>query len=188
MHRRDILKFAASLTGSAIIAPLSTSLLSVFDSEAAMGSANKMPSFFKANAFEQLSQIMDVILPKTDTPSASEVNTHWVMDNMFNKVFKHGYKKDFLRKFAQLNAHLNEQHFFAADANKQLEIIQAIETMPNSERGDAYRVYTDIKQQTVSYYLASEEVAEKHLNYLPIPGAYTPCISVKELGGKAWAE
>lgn len=191
MERRDILKFAASLTGSAIFSPLTLSLLSSTqrNAQALVSGANAVskPAFFKQSTFNSLTQVMDVILPKTDTPSASDVNVHWIMDNMFNKVFKDGYRKNFLRNFAKLDHYLSAQGFKNASAAKQLAIIKTIEAFPRSEQNDVYRSYIDLKQQTISYYLATEEVAEKHLSYLPIPGKYTPCITVEEAGGKAWA-
>ena len=47
--------------------------------------------------------------------------------------------------------------------------------------------YLNFKQQTVAYYLSTEEVATKFLTYLPVPGKYEACITVEEAGGKAWA-
>ncbi len=47
--------------------------------------------------------------------------------------------------------------------------------------------YTEVKQQTIAYYLASEEISTKYLNYLPVPGEYKACIPLSEVGGKAWA-
>jgi hypothetical protein len=191
MQRRDILKFAASLTGSAIFSPLTISLLSSTQANAKTlisgASGANAPAFFETSTFRLITQIMDVVLPKTDTPSASDVNVHWIMDNMFNKVFKDGYRKRFLRNFAHLAQYLSEQNFEQVSAPQQLAIIKSIEAFEENQRDDVYRAYIDLKQQTISYYLATEEVAEQHLSYLPIPGQYTPCITVEEAGGKAWA-
>ncbi|WP_395344422.1 gluconate 2-dehydrogenase subunit 3 family protein [Ningiella sp. W23] len=193
MQRRDILKLAASVTGAAILAPLSSSMLyaSVKNTSGRilLGSETReAPAFFSPDSFEQLRQIMDVILPRTDTPSASDVNTHWIFDNMFTRVFKPDYRNAFLKKFAQLEGYLNKQNFADSDSSTQLSIIQAIEARSEEKRDEVYSAYIDIKQQTISYYLTTEQIAENHLNYLPIPVQYIPCISVKELGGKAWAE
>lgn len=188
MERRDILKLAAAMTGSAMLSPLTSSMLYASVGQKAGHKASSTPAFFKAGVFNALSQIMDVILPRTDSPSATDVNVPGIMDNMFNKVFKPGYRSTFLKRFAVLQAYLSEKQFFESDANEQLSIIKAIEARSNSERDAVYRAYIDLKQQTVSYYLATEEVAEKHLNYLPIPVNYVAQISVEEVGGKKWAE
>lgn len=192
MDRRDILKYAAMLTGAAIYAPLTTSLLTGCSKQAettmATAGVKTKGQFFDDKTFDLLTQIMDVILPKTDTPSASEVNVNGIMDNMFAKVFKPHYQKEFLKKFAALEGVLTKSGFHNASPAKQLEIIQLLESTPADQQTEVYRAYIDIKQQTVSYYLSTEEIAENHLNYLPVPGGYTPSISVKEVGGKAWAE
>lgn len=47
--------------------------------------------------------------------------------------------------------------------------------------------YRHIKQQTIAYFLSTEEISTNHLNYLPVPGKYEACISLESVGGKAWA-
>lgn len=188
MERRDILKLAAAMTGSAMLSPLTSTLLQASVTDKASMVLTKTPRFFSAKVYAQLIQVMDAILPRTDTPSASDVNVPGIMDNMFNKVFKPGYRSAFLKRFSVLQAYLDTQGFATKDAAGQLSILKSIEAKSTDQQDPVYRAYTDLKQQTISYYLATEEVAEKHLNYLPIPVDYVPRISVKEVGGKRWAE
>ncbi|MDU0352615.1 gluconate 2-dehydrogenase subunit 3 family protein [Paraglaciecola aquimarina] len=131
-------------------------------------------------------QIMDVILPKTDSPSATEVNVHMIMDNMFHKVFTPNYKKSFLQSFAKLNLYLTSKQFHTASPKEQTELLLQLENAKDAAQG--FKAYIDIKQQSIAYYLSNEEIAENYLNYLPIPDGYTARISVAEVGGKAWAE
>lgn len=185
MERRDILKMACMLTGSAMLAPLTSTLVHAsIKNQTSAGKAQ----FFSGTIFSQLKEVMDAILPRTDTPSASDVNTHGIMDSMFANVFDKAYKEKFLARFEVLQEHLNRQSFFGASADKQLAILKAIEKTSSDSKNAVFNAYLDLKQQTISYYLATEEVAENHLNYLPIPMQYIPDISVKEVGGKAWAE
>lgn len=186
MERRDILKLAAAATGTALLSPLTSTLLHASMRDIAASNLANKPAFFSTKVYQQLSQIMDVMLPRTDTPSASDVDVPMIMDNMFNKVFKPDYKSEFLKRFAVLQEHLQSQDFFNLNGQSQLTALRKIES--KDKQDPVYRAYIDVKQQTISYYLATEEVAEKHLNYLPIPVQYIPRISVKELGGKRWAE
>jgi|SaaInl59LU_5_DNA_1037362.scaffolds.fasta_scaffold01547_6 hypothetical protein len=192
MNRREILKFAASLTGSAIIAPLSVNLLTNLTANSSANLAGKgsltQLAFFTPEQFTLITHIMDVILPRTDSPSASDVKTNWIMDNMFNTVFEDKYKMRFIKNLKLLQTHLAKQHFSNESSSSQLAILLELETAPKEQRDNVHRAFTDIKQQTISYYLATETIAEQHLNYLPIPGAYTACVSLEEVGGKAWAE
>ena len=71
-------------------------------------------------------------------------------------------------------------------ANK-LTILQKVENSTENVSKEVNRAYLDFKQQTIAFYLSSEEIGEKFLNYLPVPGEYIACISPDEVGGKAWS-
>jgi len=183
MNRRQILKYAVTLTGTALLSPIigcSEKVLPITDSSEAL-------LFFKAEDFTLLTQLMDVILPKTDTPSASEVKVNYVLDQLLANVFDLEYRQSFSDKFSHLSQYLAKNNFYNLDSSAQEELLITLESLPEAQRNNAYWAYLDIKQQTVIYYLSSEEIAENHLNYLPIPGEYKPCVSVEELGNKAWA-
>lgn len=181
MNRRDILRYAATLTGAAICAPLSTNVL------AAAVVGKKEPQFFEPKTFTSITQIMDVILPRTDSPSASDVNVNFIMDNMYRNVFDAPYQVRFMKRFTKLNDYLIQKSFYHQSAEKKLTILQDVEKLRKQEGNPVFQAFLDLKQQTIAYYLSTEEVAENFLNYLPVPGGYEPCISVKEVGGKAWA-
>ena len=192
MNRRQILKYAAMVSGTALCAPLTTAMLTGCTEQVsipvnASDSAASSAQFFNAKDFKLLSQLMDIILPKTDSPSATEVDVHLIVDNMFAKVYQAEYQNKFTMLFTALSQYLNDNNFYQADNAQQLTLLKALEILPKEQRNDAYWAYVDIKQQTVAFYLSTEEIAENHLNYLPIPGEYKPCVSVEALGGKAWA-
>lgn len=193
MDRRDILKYVAAVTGTAICAPLTGALLTgcskqVEQSTTNLTASSKLPDgqFFDGKTLERLIQIMDVILPKTDSPSASEVNVHLIMDNMFSKVFKPDYKKNFMMSFEKLTQYLDTSNFANSSVDEQVTMLTQLQQSKENKHG--FKAYLDLKQQSIAYYLSTEEIAEKYLNYLPIPGGYTAHVSVEEVGGKAWAE
>jgi len=187
MNRRDILKYTAMLTGTALCAPLTGVMLSGCSPQpvtTATAGATKL-HYFQQDDFQLLSQIMDVILPRTDSPSATDVGTNLMMDQMFGLVFKPDYQDKFSGLFKELRKHLETNKFGQLSTVQQVALLQTLEL--EDKQSNAYWAYIDIKQQTIAYYLSSEEIGENHLNYLPIPGEYKPCVSLKELGGKAWA-
>ncbi len=182
MDRRSIIKYAAALTGMSILSPLSVEVLASNDVN-----TNK-PQFFSQPDFQLLTSVLDTILPKTDTPSACDVNVHYIMDNMLSRVFNTNYQVTFMKRFTSLKSYLMQKDFLLLNANQKLTVIQALENEKRKGNELFYLGYIDLKQQGVSYYLSTEEVAENHLNYLPVPGKYIPSKSVKALNGKAWAE
>ena len=178
-----MLKYVASVTGVAIIAPL----LGCSEKVLPIITPAEPLLFFTPENFKVLTQLIDVILPKTDSPSASDVKVNYIMDQLLGRVFDHEYRNKFSHLFAQLTTYLDQNNFSELSASKQTAFLTALETLPEEQRNNAFWAYIDIKQQTVVHYLSTEEIAKNHLNYLPIPGPYKPCVPVEELGGKAWA-
>ena len=191
------------MTGTAIVAPLTSSMLigcsdiSKTNDEANL-SANDAQlktlvennqltaEFFSQEQFLFISQIMDTILPATDTPSATDVKVNYMLDSMLTHVFPVNYQQQFLKKIALLEKYLAAKTFITSSALDKETALMSLENISNKS-DPHYLAYIDLKQQTISYYLSAEEIAENYLNYLPIPGGWTPDVSVEELGGKVWA-
>lgn len=165
------------LSGAAVAGPL----LSVFLSgcNTSTPTATKALHFFNADEQSLTKQIVDIILPKTDAPAASEVGVHQMIDQMVGTVFTDDQKASFKTGFSALKTFLGAQ----SDLKEAIANIEGGGDV-SEEVKDAY---LDIKQQSIAYYLSSEEVGTKFLNYLPVPGPYVPCITLEEAGGKAWA-
>ncbi len=177
MKRREILRYTAYVTGAVISAPLLTTFLSGCQTEPIKGTAEGL-SFFTNDEFSLLKEVIDTILPKTDSPSATDVGVHNIIDNMIGLCYSETDQGDFRDGFTALGAYLklSSEH---------------LSSLKNLEEGGAQeevrKAYLDLKQQTVAYYLSTEEVATNYLNYLPVPGEYQPCITMEEVDGKAWA-
>jgi len=185
MDRRQILKYAAMLTGTALCAPVTATMLSDLSRLSDNASASPNPTFFSADDFQLLTQIMDTILPETDSPSASDVGANKMIDHMFAVVFEPEYQQKFNGQYKALRQFLESNNFSRLKPDQRGNVLRQLEL--GEKQSDAYWAYTDIKQQTVAYYLLSEQIAEHYLNYLPVPGEYKPCVSLATLGGKAWA-
>ena len=188
MNRRQILKYTAMLTGTAICAPLTGIMLSGCSEQIKEVPTTSSPTrFFNGEDFNLITQMMDVILPKTDSPSASDVKVNYILDNMFDQVYESDYQQKFTGVFNELKTFLASSNFDSLNREERETLLLSLETRSENQRDDAYWAYIDLKQQTVAFYLSTEDIAENYLNYLSIPGEYKPCASLKELGGKAWA-
>lgn len=183
MNRREMLTYTALLTGGA----LSASFTSVFLSGCS-GPAEETSElyFFESDQFELLSVLTDTILPRTDSPSATDVHVHFTIDSMIGLVFDTGFKNMFRSQWAELESHLAGQNFLQLDQPAREEILLSLELNRNSDTENARVVYTELKQQTIAYYLATEEIGKEYLNYLPVPGEYEPCITVNDVENRAW--
>lgn len=179
MERRQILRYTAYLTGAAVGAPLMSTLVSGCKTDT-MAEAVDTLSFFSSEDFTLVKKVIDTIIPKTDSPSATDVGVHNIIDQMVGKVYEGEQQSSYKKGFATLANHLK-------DKEDLLGSLKALETDQSDGMKAIKEAYLTLKQQAVAYYLSTEEIGTKHLNYLPVPGPYEACISLEEAGGKAWA-
>ena len=188
MKRRDVLKYAAWATGTAISSPLMHSILSGAAGNFKNTGSSYVPKFFSEEQFKLLTALADTILPKTDSPSASEVGVPNKIDGIVSAVYPKNAQAGYLDRFKTLAKYLDGSAgnltFAGLDGDSKLEVLRKLESAGNN----ATRwTYLEVKQQVISYYLTSEEIGENYLNYLPVPGYYDPCVTVESVGGKAWS-
>lgn len=196
MNRREILRYTALITGSAVSASLASVVLSGCSKQSqdtaaasSVAASNHLPilHFFTPEQFSLLALVADIILPRTDSPSATDVDAHTTVDSMVGQVFDANAKANFKARWTALHKHLEHVEFSRLNADQQLAALQTLELNQDIALGDARQGFIEVKQHLIAYYLTSEEIGEKFLNYLPIPGNYQPCISINDVNNKAWA-
>ncbi|MEL6140152.1 MAG: gluconate 2-dehydrogenase subunit 3 family protein [Bacteroidota bacterium] len=202
MNRREVLRYAAMATGAAVSAPFASAFLMSCEGEVTPPEVVYEPQFFSSEEYQFITKVADTILPKTDTPSASEVGVPEMIDKVVGKVYNAESQAEANAGIAALKAKMDadngEGGFTGLDAAAALAYLQKMDAeyknpdinwMEESEENQILRgTYFEMKSATISYYFSSEEVATTQLAYLPVPGEYIPCGDVQELsGGKAWA-
>jgi hypothetical protein len=189
MNRREILKYTVLVTGAAISAPLASSLLLGCQREEAMSEDSGSDlAFFSESEMARVKKMVDTILPKTDSPAASEVGVHTMIDHMVGTVYPEADRQAYRQKYAQLDSYLRAEDFEKKSSEQALAVLQTLDPVQSTDLAEAGAAFLAFKQQTVAYYLNTEEIGTKFLNYLPVPGEFKPCISVDEVDNKAWAE
>jgi hypothetical protein len=196
MNRREVLRYTAWVTGSAISASLAGAILSGCSEQkseqnkaagAATSSNSSLLHFFTPEQFALVGLLVDTILPRTDSPSATDVKVHITLDSMLGQVFDSTYQTTFKTNWLALEKYLGQQEFLKLSPTDQVETLKSLELSQSDDATNAKKALVEFKQQVIAYYLTTEEIGEKFLNYLPIPGFYKPCISVDEVNNKAWA-
>ncbi|MEO0338963.1 MAG: gluconate 2-dehydrogenase subunit 3 family protein [Bacteroidota bacterium] len=182
MNRRKALQLAATATGTAMGLPAFSALFSSCQAE--VQGVDYETYFFSPEEMAWVEQLVDVILPATDSPAASAVGVHKMIDIMIGKVMGKEGQEKYSQGFTQLKAHMDKEGFSKADTDKQIDLLQTLEQSDDQQLKSSY---LDLKNRSVAYYLNTEEIGTKFLNYLPVPGEYKACITVEEAGGKAWA-
>jgi hypothetical protein len=184
MNRREMLKYTALLTGGAVSASFAKVFLSGCSTPADEISELH---FFDTDQFELVSLLSDTILPRTDSPSATDVNVHHTIDTMIGLVFDVDFKTNFRNQWEELESYLTEQNFRQLEQMERVDLLKKLELNPEAGTDSARLAYMEVKQQVIAYYLTTEVVGRELLNYLPIPGDYEPCISVDDVNNRAWA-
>lgn len=175
------------------------------------------PDFLDQDQGAALTKLVDIILPKTDTPSASETQVHIFIDRFADQVMEKE-QQDFFKmsmsrflekalndsgkeKAGELTAEELEPVLAAAlkvtkdDEVKNFEAIkQYHEAVADGKEAllddgiSRFAFANNLRGLTIWGYKTSEYVGEEVLEYLPVPGEYIGCGDLNELtGGKAWS-
>ncbi|MBK5193632.1 MAG: gluconate 2-dehydrogenase subunit 3 family protein [Flavobacteriaceae bacterium] len=211
MNRRQALKNFGLGAGILIVGPSTLSLLQSCKNEPRN---NWEPTFLNISNGLALKQILNVIIPKTDTPGANELNLAQFIDSYMNQVaseerqqnfkrsadafavaFKEefgkdldkGKEKDFEEIISKyLSASLEEQEIFAKMETETQDPIDKIPELKMDPDAGSLSYLKNVRQMAIWAWKTSEEIGENVLWYDPIPGQYIACGPVEELGnGKA---
>lgn len=175
------------------------------------------PDFLTKGEGSVLTHLVDIILPKTDTPSASETQVHLFIDRFADQVmekeqqdfFKMSMGR-FMEKALMDSGKEKAEHLTPEDLEPVLAAALKVTKEDEVKNNEAIQTYNEAIAQgkeailddgisrfafannlrglTIWGFKTSEYVGEKVLNYLPVPGGYVACGDVQELsGGKAWS-
>ncbi|MBK99769.1 MAG: gluconate 2-dehydrogenase [Flavobacteriaceae bacterium] len=185
MKRRDALKNIGLSAGLIVATPTVISLLNSCSTD-----SNKWsPVFLNKEQAKVLMEIVDVIIPKTDTPSANEVNVVEFLDKYYKEILddnRQDWLKNTYAKLVDL-IKLNYSEDINSLTQENYKDLLDNHMILNGESDDISELLKKIKSDTIWSYKISEFVGENVLAYDPIPGvAY--CGDLQELtGGKSWS-
>ncbi|MCL1143178.1 gluconate 2-dehydrogenase subunit 3 family protein [Shewanella gaetbuli] len=134
---------------------------------------------FTEKQLECIKLIGDIIIPHTDTPSASQAEAHLYVDYYVHHFMTPDERMKFVGQFDNLlNANPS---FLDLSANQQVKSIEILDRdmYQGSEQSTFYR---KLKQLIVIGYYTSKIGATQALNFDPIPGPYQE-LKLSEVGG-----
>lgn len=193
MNRREAIERTALILGYAVSAP---AMMGVLKGCKAAPELGYKPVFFTEDQARTVSEVAEIIIPKTDTPGAKETGVPSFIDLMLNDVYPQEDKDRFLAgllEFEQQATKMYGDAFIDLDPVKQLEWVKrvhdaAIEVFKKldekAKKDKPFIMMT--KELTMLGFFTSEPGATKVLQYNPVPGAYHGCLPLAEVG-KTWA-
>ncbi|MEI8648175.1 gluconate 2-dehydrogenase subunit 3 family protein [Paraglaciecola sp. Hal342] len=193
MNRRELLKMIAAATGTAFVSANAMAYVTL-----PMKTINQ--TAFSKDDVAFFTEVGEVIIPRTDTPGAKDVNVGYMMAVMVTDcytpaqqaAFKEGIasikalaKSTYGKDFLLLNT--DERTRLLASLNDEADVFNRKAKLANDDAEKPMpHGFTLIKQLTLFTFFTSKEGANKVLRYVAIPGRYDGEMPYKK-GDRAWA-
>ena len=180
MNRREAIKKSTWIAKSAIFAP---ALMSAIQSCETKLSETEKLLVLNDQQHRLIEAIADTIIPKTDTPSASEVKVPQFLDLLLKDVFDPEVTEKFLTGLEQFDEDCKEasgKSYTQLDQSHRNDYLEQIDReVMGKEYDTLIPFYFTFKQLCVRTYYSTEQGIKQNLNYVPVPGRYQSDIALK---------
>jgi hypothetical protein len=186
MDRREAIRKATMLMGGVISAP---AIMGVLNGCAAKPTIDWKPSFLTEDQGILITQVSDIIIPKTETPGAKDVGVPGFIDIMVKDVYTNEDQDRFIDGLKAFNEGAEKKYgdpFIELAPEKQLEYTKEVHSAALAEKSAERPFILMAKELTLLGFFTSEPGATQVLQYDPVPGAYHGCVPLEEVG-KTWA-
>lgn len=139
------------------------------------------PKLFSPVQLALLAQVVDVVIPPTDTPGALAVNCHRFIDD---QLF-HCYDQTTQRMMLDLLALINKHGFSRLSSVRQTQLLSNIEQAKNGFSATHRSQFKQLKALICFGYYTSRAGATQELKYQAIPNGYQGSVPLSEVG-RSW--
>ena len=190
MDRRKALRNIGTGIGAITVTPAIVSLF-----QRCQTSVTYNPLFIPKDDFKIVSNLMEMIIPKTDIPGAIELKLPEFVDAYIDAVWDEKRKTDFTETWeifisasSKAAGKENANDLSTADWDTQLaKYLKPGNDVPADEIL-ASQFVNQLRSLTVNAFKTNEFIGEEVLAYAPIPGEQKGCVDLMEAtGGKAWS-
>jgi gluconate 2-dehydrogenase gamma chain len=197
MNRRELIKQTTLALGYTLSAP---TLMGILNGCQAKPNINFTPVFFTPEQAAIVSDLAEIILPKTQTPGAKDVGVPAFIDTFIKEIYSKADQEKFISDLEAFNLNCTESQskkFNACDAAQQKQYAsqihqQAVVNVGSISEGwwntakEERPFILKMKELTILGFFTSKQGASEVLQYNQSPGPYKGCVPLKEVG-KAWA-
>lgn len=162
-RRTALVTLAAGSAAVALADGLPDHMAHETSSESTAKKVERTPVFFQGRDYEMLIRLTDLILPRTETPGASDVGVPWRIDQAVSR------KKDlqplYRNGFDHLNAAAKEhgkQDFLALPESDQSALLTSLDESPAAPQGQFFQ---SLKALTIEWYYNTEPGLAKELGF-----------------------
>lgn len=199
MNRREALKQVAFLMGGTLSAYSILGIEKGYCADASP-SAPAHTSVFNDSQMQLVSRVAEIIIPRTDTPGATDVGVPGFIDVMLANVYAKTDRDRYMAGLAEFEAAASSEGqsgFASLKPPQQVELVKKFHDIAVAEERLRPRGQDDhpqrpfilmTKELTLLGFFTSQVGATQVLQYAAVPGAWHACIPLAQAGnGKSWA-
>jgi hypothetical protein len=186
MNRRDAVKRMSALAGGTLSTPI---IAAILNGCAPAEKPDWLPELLSPEQDKLVIEVSELIIPKTDTPGAKDVNVNRFIDLVLKDCYTSEESANFIAGLDALNKKANDTYgnnFVECSKEEQVALLKQADEEAYADSSGNRPFFREMKQLAVVGYFTSEAGATQALNYVPVPGGYQGCIPYVE-GEKAWA-
>jgi hypothetical protein len=168
MQRRDILKALGAAAALAVL-PEHEAVAAW----ARLGSGLGFTGTLSTDQLALIGAIADAILPRTDSPSATDVKVPAFVDVIVSENYTDNQRTSFIGALPQLENALRDPDgisFMSMDADHRAVALGAVER--SNRQQQPFSTYWRLKGLVIHGYFTSESVAKQLLHYNMMPGHF----------------
>ena len=181
--RREAIRRTTLVLGVAITPSL---LRGVLHAQPATRKPGEAPVYLSVGRFATAGAIAERILPKTDTPGASDVGVPAFIDLMFGKYMTEDERSVVsagLDEVERVSMAKSRRSFAELGPDQQDAQLRTLAAAVQKQENTFFHL---IKELTLLGYFTSEPIGKNVLHYDPIPGRFDGCIPLAEVGNVSW--
>ncbi len=188
MDRREAIQRTAMVLGYAVTGP---ALAGILDGCKASPELTYTPDFFTEDQARLVSELSEIILPRTSTPGAKDVGVPGFIDSMLKGVYPKEDQDKFVKGLKDFDDDAKTSFGKAfvdcsgEDRSSMVKKHHDAALTKGAQEGDRPFILK-VKELTLLGFFTSEPGATQVLQYNQVPGPYKGCVPLTEVG-KAWA-
>lgn len=174
MNRRELLKKSAI---ASLGLSLSPALLISLESCSKKRPTSDIPVYLDQKQFDNIWQIAELVLPKTESPGADDAKVTPFIDQLFGEFFEEAIKTQYtlgLKTFLEDCKSQNGKSFLDLDEKDQIVYLKKVDS--DEEKDSFFRTFKKI----ILWAYFTSEPGMKSMNYVPVPGRFNGCIEIDE--------
>jgi gluconate 2-dehydrogenase gamma chain len=183
LARREILRRAAWLLGSAISAPVALAILQGCSAKEGAPAAATDLELLTREQFDVVSEIAEIMIPKTQSSGARDVGVPAFIDRVLGAVYDQDAQERFVTGYTKfmVDSTVAGRMFLQQEpAARVAHVRSSLEAALGGER-DPKPFILMVRELTLLGFFTSNAGINENMTYQQVPTAYHGCVPVSQL-------